>query len=337
MPLKDVLDFFRANPDLRFAVTGHQRPDGDSLGSSLGLAAILRNAGYRARAVNIAPIPDRLRFLLPDSFGEGETPEWSDDFDCLVVLDCGEWNRLDPANRTAEGRLKVVTIDHHESSAGMGEAVWIEPWASSVGEMIVRLAQSNEWEIPPDAAQALWVAIVTDTGRFSYENTSVAAVEAAGVCLASGADPGLAARMIYQSFTRHERALQAKALTRTEYHEDGRLAATWLLRRDFIEAGCGIEAAQDMINLLRDTAGVEISLFLCELPTRESDQTPRVKASIRTVDPHDAIHVAAQFGGGGHRRAAGCSFEVPLDEAKHRILAAARRAYFDFSGETRKR
>ncbi len=330
MPMQEVVDFIIANKDKRFALTGHPRPDGDAIGSVVGLCEILKNAGYDARAVNLFPIPERLSFLIEPSSVLPLPPEWVNDFDCFIVMDCGDWPRLHEINQVAKGsKLRIATIDHHASSQGIGEAVWIQPDASSVGEMVVNLALAAGWEIPAAAAEALWVAIVTDTGRFSYENTSPQALAAARECLVLGAKPARVAEFVYQSVTRQERALQSRALSRMQYFEDGKIAVTWLVHQDFIDADCGIEGAQDMINLLRDTAGVEVALFLCEIITYTGDVLPGAKASVRTAEPYDAIKLVAGYGGGGHHRAAGCTIDLPIDTAKRHFVEAARKIFFN--------
>ena len=328
MSMQDVIDFFRANRGSRFALTAHMRPDGDAIGSAVGLAAILRRAGFSAEPVNFFPIPERFVFLVEGWPSSGRVaPGWADGFDCLVMLDCGEWSRLDQTAREAEGRLKVACIDHHASSQGAGEAVWLEPDASSTGELVARLALAAGWEMPPDAAQALWAAIITDTGCFCYENTGVATLDAARECLIRGANPALASRRLHQS-TWGERLLQARVLDRLQFFEAGRLAVTWLSERDFHDAGAGAEGVQDLVNLVRDTAGVDVAIFLYEMPKPTPDSPFSTKVSIRTVAPYDAIELAGRHNGGGHHRAAGCAVPLSLDDAKALITADAQDAYF---------
>lgn len=329
MAKDDVIEYFLRNRDKRFALTGHQRPDGDSIGSVLGLASILNGAGFSARPVNLVPVPRKLQFLFGEAAPEPVLDgDWTNEFDCLVVLDCGDWDRLDAINQLARGRLEAVTIDHHVTSRGIGAAVWIEPSASSVGEMVVRLARRAGWEIPADAAQGLWTAILTDTGRFAYQNTTPAAMEAAGYCLTRGADPDRVSCELYQNVPRAERTIQTRALNRMEFFAEGRLAVTWIMRQDYRDAGCGSEGSQDMINLLRDTTGVEVAIFLSETSQTLDDGRPAVKASLRTADPFDAIAVASQFQGGGHRRAAGCTILLPIAEARDAIVRKALQEYF---------
>ncbi len=264
--------------------------------------------------------------MHPDLVARHDRPDWWRDFDLLGVLDCGDADRLDGINREAAANLPTFTIDHHASSRGLG-AAWLEAGASSTGEMVVRLARRAGWPLTSRAARALWTAIVTDTGRFSYENTSPAALEAARECLLAGADPAETTARIYQSVTPAERLLQARVMERMELLENGRLALSWIGRRDFAEAGPGSEATQDLINLLRDTAGVEVAILLSELPEAPG-RNGSIKASLRTASPHDAIRLAGRFGGGGHARAAGCSVPGPLDEARRRMAEAAVEDFF---------
>ncbi len=328
MSIQDVSDFFRNNSNKRFAVAAHQRPDGDAIGSAVGLVSLLRRQGLTADAVNLSPVPGRLSFITQSVGIMQGRDDWFRDYDCLAVVDCGEWDRLDETSQKARDCLAVVNIDHHASSKGVGEAVWIDPVASSVGEMIVTLARHCGWDMPADAAQSLWVAIITDTGRFSYDNTSVASLAAAEYCLMHGANPSEAAERIYQSVTRQERLFQTRALTRMEFFEQGRLGLSWLQRQDFADAACGHEGAQDMVNLIRDTEGVTVAVFLTETALPQPDRPGLVKASIRTALPHDALLLASAFGGGGHHRAAGCTLHGSIEDAKQRIVEKAHALYF---------
>lgn len=329
MNAKTILDFLDRHRTARIALMAHQRPDGDAIGSAVGLAAILRGQGFQADVVNARPIPERLSFVVPDDTAvEFTSSKWWSNYDCLGLLDCGEPDRLDPDNREAVTHLPCFTIDHHASSRGVGEATWIAPAASSTGEMIVELARQANWTISQAAAQALWVAIVTDTGRFSYENTTLAALAAGMTCLEAGANPTEAANHIYQSVSRSERRLQAKVLERMEFTSEGRLATSWLLLSDFEAADVANDGSLDLINLLRDTAGVEVAIFLTETRGTSPGDPAAVKASLRTVAPHNAISLVEQFGGGGHMRAAGCTLPFPMPEALATVKNAASTLFF---------
>lgn len=326
--MNGIVDFLEAHKNERIALAMHQRPDGDALGSCMGLADVLRGRGYTARVISPFPPPSHLSFIVDEElFAQHTLSTWWKDYDCLGILDCGEEGRLEPTIREALPHLPAFTIDHHATSSGVGQAHWIDPIASSTGEMVVRLCKHAGWRLSPFAAQALWTAIVTDTGRFSYENTNVAALEAARDCLQAGARPAEAAAALYQSVTVPERHLQSVVLERMELLKEGRLAVSWLVREDFHKAGIGVEGAQNLINILRDTEGVEVAIFLYE-PGGEPVDARTVKASFRTREPHNALKVTCRFGGGGHQRAAGCSLPGPIAEARKIIIDAAGHEYF---------
>jgi len=153
-------------------ITAHERPDGDALGAALGLRRILEAAGLRARVVGLGPIPPRYQFLLQEGESETAAPGWTQGADVFFALDCGAFDRLADFAHEAVGRLPVVNIDHHDSNTLFGDANWVEPHASSAGELVYRLARTAGWTVSTAAAEALWVAIITDTGQFAYSNTS---------------------------------------------------------------------------------------------------------------------------------------------------------------------
>lgn len=330
MSLEKVKAFLEKFKGAKIALVAHARPDGDALGSMIGLADALTGRGHEVRIVNPLALPSYLGFLVdastPGRIVWHESADWWRNYDVLGILDCGEETRLDAANRAAVGHIPAFTVDHHETSGGVGEAVWIEPSASSTGELVVRLCREAGWRLSPEGAQGLWTAIVTDTGRFSFENTTADALEAARDCVLAGADPVTAATHVYQSITFPERRLQRVVLERMRLLENGRLAVSWLDGNDFREAGVGAEGSDTVIDLLRNTAGVEAAVFLYE-PTGQTGGN-FVKASLRTRSPHDALAVVCQFGGGGHKRAAGCTIEDTIARAREKVTAAAAAAFF---------
>lgn len=326
--MRRILDFFQTRRGAKVAVLCHQRPDGDAFGSVVGLAEILSANGFDAHAVNPLPYPDHLSFVDPNGIVRLHSePDWHVHYDCVAVLDCGEITRLEEINRAALRELPVCTVDHHASSTtGIGEAVWIHPAASSTGEMVVQLADAAGWVIPAAAAQALWVAIVTDTGRFSYENTTAPCLAAARRCVELGARPQDASAKLYQCVSVAERVLQGLVLSRMELLEGGKLAVSWLMRKDFIAARSGVQDTQNLISLLRDTAGVEAAVFLYEPVS--GDRSDGIKISCRTAAPHNCLELVGSFGGGGHERAAGCTLPGGIDAARATITEAARKAFF---------
>ena len=317
-----ILEFLTARP--RILVVTHQRPDGDAIGSALGFSRILNANGITARPIGIKPIPQRFQYLT--NAGEIIEPDkdWFAGYDCLAVMDCGDWHRMEDFTIAARKKIETLNIDHHISSKGLGGVEWIEPEASSTGEMVIRLAELAGWKIPSEASDPLWAAIVTDTGRFSYSNSSPAALRAAAICVEKGADVAKATSNIYQSVSRAERFLQTRALLRLTFHSGGKIAETWLDHKDFTEVNAGIDVTSEIVNFTRDTAGVEVGIFFYEMPNQSE-----IKVSIRTHAPHDATKLAEYYSGGGHMRAAGCTLKESMTQARMTVITKAVQIYFN--------
>jgi phosphoesterase RecJ-like protein len=321
----------------RFIVTAHEKPDGDALGAVLGLVRILRARGCDAVAGGLAPVPRR--YLPFIHAGETITAEAAgaslSAYDAVLALDAGTDERCPPFVIQARGRLPVVNIDHHGSNTRFGDINWVDPAASSVGEMVFRMAEAAGWEVARDAAEALWIAVVTDTGRFAYENTTPEALRIGAELVARGVATAEVDRQVYQSFTVRELALQARAIQGLELHEGGRVAVVGLSREDFASAGSGAEDAEDVANIPRSVGGVKVGAFLYEIEKPLASGKPSVvqtKISLRCTEPYDGAAFCRQFGGGGHARAAGCTLPLRLAEARAKFLEAVHRTWFECGG-----
>jgi len=189
--------------------------------------------------------------------------------------------------------------------------------------LVYRLAQAAGLPLTPTVAEALWVAIVTDTGRFAYDNTTPAALRAATELLSMGVRTSLIDYEIYQAASRRQLRIEARAMQTLATVEQGRVAWVQLLRRDFADLNCAITDAEDLVNIPRRLRGVDVALFFCELP-----DTTLTKVSLRTAPPFDAADLCRSLGGGGHARAAGCSFDLPLDDARTTVLDALHSRWF---------
>jgi phosphoesterase RecJ-like protein len=309
----------------RVLIATHEKPDGDAVGSVLGLARILRARGQVAIPLPLAPLPRRYRSFVAAGELDGAEALKPMPGDVLAVLDCGALDRVAPA--VASGirpGVTVLNIDHHLSNTQFGNVNWVDPSACSVGEMIVRLAEGAGWDIPAGAAEALWVAIVTDTGRFAYENTSREALRAAGALLRHAMPTADIDRRLYESLSLKEFRLRQRAMARLELLEHGHVAAVSLTIEDFAAEDAGPEDAEDIVNLPRCIEGVRVAVFFCELRKRGDDGAPRrvTKVGVRSIAPFDAAALCRGFGGGGHARAAGCTIEAALVEARARFLPA---------------
>lgn len=309
----------------RIAITAHVRPDGDAIGATLGLHRILADAGKASTIVALGPIPDRYAFLLREDIiipAEQTTPE---QFDLLTILDTGAIDRMPELLQPWLTKVRTLNIDHHPTNTAFADINYVVPTASSVGEIICALANANNLDISKNAAEALWVALVTDTGRFSFSNTTPAAMQAASRLLETGIKTDHINHRIYNAIPLVRLQLQGRAIEHIEIHHQGQLALVSLSRKDFSAYNARGEDAEDIVDIPRSIHGVQIALFLYELP---GDGPIQTKASFRTNEPFDAAELCRSLKGGGHARAAGCSIDLPLAEAKKQMLSVIDNLWF---------
>ena len=325
--MSDKRDTYRAVAGLidgakRILVSGHLGPDGDSLGSMIALVRMLRQAGHDAVATADVNALGKLDFLE----GAGDLLpvrrlRRQRRFDLLVAVDCGSFERMPPEVRPVAEKLPKVCIDHHVTNDGtFADASIIDPGASSAGEIVWRFAKWREWPLDRASAEALWVAIVTDSGRFAYDSTRPGTMRAAGDLLKHGVRTTMIDDIIYGTFSR--KAVELKRLAWRSLHiwKNRRVAEVSLTRDDFRAVRGKKADAEDVIEIPRSVAKNEIALFFYQIP----DRTKETRCSIRTRGDWDATVLAAKFGGGGHRRAAGCTIKASLGAAKRQMRAAVK-------------
>lgn len=306
-----VADLVRSHD--RFVVACHENPDGDALGSLLGLSRSLSRAGYDVVA------------WAPGSTGLPSDYAWLDLADVqrtvpediatrlLIAVDCGCADRLGAGGGEAVARAAATAnIDHHADNTRFGDAVWVEADAPCASVMVRRLLVDVGLPITPDIATLLYVGLVTDTGHFRYENAGVEAHRAAIALIEEGAQPAAVARALHDGHPIGRVRLLGRALSRLEVRADGRLATTWITVADLEELDASEEDTEGIVNHLRGIGGVDVAAFLRE--PRDSTRG-RWKGSLRSGRPEiDVAEIAHRFGGGGHRQAAGFSSDAPLEE-----------------------
>ncbi|MGN0827044.1 MAG: bifunctional oligoribonuclease/PAP phosphatase NrnA [Kiritimatiellia bacterium] len=319
IPFAELLSFFAKHK--KFLVSGHVRPDGDSIGSAVALCSLLNRHGHDAFYPVDADKAGAPAFLLA---GSAAVPfERIPDFDAVVCVDCASADRLDPRLEGLVSGKPVACIDHHHTNTAFGIINCIDPEASSTGELICRLADAAEWTLNRTEAEALWVSIVTDSGRFAYELTSPETLRIAARLKALGVRSQEINDRLYCCFTRQALELKRRAFNTLEVSPDGRIASVCLSATDFLAAGAGKSDAEDIIEIPRSVAESVIALYLYQTPER-----PEVtRLSIRTRAPLDATRLAGAYGGGGHLRAAGCDINLPLEAAKKAVLEQIARLY----------
>ena len=306
----------------RILVSGHLSPDGDSLGSMLALVRFLTDAGYEAKAVADINALGKLGFL--DGVGDiipVRKLRRQKKFDLFIALDCSSFDRMPPEVRPVAQSLPKICIDHHKTNDGtFGDVQMCDPRASSTAEMIWRFAKWNEWPLCREIAEALWVAIVTDTGRFAYDSTSPQTLRAAGDILKHGVRTAYINDIIYGSFPL--KAIELKRIAWRSLHiwKNRKVAEVTLTRDDFRSVRGTKADVEDVIEIPRSTARNEIALFFYQIP----DRTKETRCSIRTRGNWDATEIAGRFGGGGHAKAAGCTITAPLAKAKRLMRSAVK-------------
>jgi phosphoesterase RecJ-like protein len=312
-----VADALRAND--HFVVVSHENPDGDSLGSLLATTLALRQLGNDAIMYlsGDTPLPREYGFMPFDDLTRQVPGDVADRV--LVAVDCAKADRIGPdPGLLMDAKLKV-DIDHHHDNSRFGDVNLIVAEASSTGEVLRDVFRELGVEITPEIAEPLYIALVTDTGRFQYTNTTPKALRLAAELVEAGADVHAVFQQVYESVEFAKLKLLARALERAQVLEGGRIVVSVLLRNDFSEVGAVEAYSEGIIDYLRAVEGSELAVLIRE-PPREGGPTRRV--SLRSsVDELDVSAIARRFDGGGHRQAAGFSSDLPVEEITDIIRA----------------
>ncbi len=300
-------------------ISGHLSPDGDSLGSMIALSRMLRAAGKQAvatadvRALGKPGFLEGVKDLVPLKKLKNAK------FDLFIYVDASSPDRLPPEVRPFAEKLPSVTIDHHATSIPSGISI-LDSSASSAGELVWQFAKWMEWPIDTASAEALWVAIVTDTGRFAYDSVKPGTMRAATDLLKRGVRTSFINDILFNSFPMKAMELKRRAWRSLHVWKNRKVAEVTLSRDDFREVRGTKAEAEDVIEIPRSVAGNQIALFFYQIP----DRTKEIRVSIRTRTMFDATVLAKQFGGGGHVRAAGCTVKGSMAAAKRQIRKAVR-------------
>jgi bifunctional oligoribonuclease and PAP phosphatase NrnA len=317
-----VVDALRSHD--RFLVTTHENPDGDALGSLLATKLGLEQLGKDVRIVLLteAPLPAEYGFMHLDDLKR----TLPDDADTrvLVAVDCANESRLGPDPEVLQHAPLVIDVDHHHDNSRFGDVNLIVPDASSTGEIVYDIFQRLGVEITPEIAEPIYIALVTDTGRFQYTNTTPKALRLAAALIEAGANVHRIFQGVYESVQFAKLKLLARALQRAEVYEGGRLVISHLLRTDFSEVNAAEPYSEGIIDYLRAVEGADMAALIREPPRGSPARRISLRAS---SDELDVSAIARQFGGGGHRQAAGFSTELTVDE----LTEFLRKAFVDAS------
>lgn len=303
-------------------LTTHVRPDCDALGSTLALAEVLDGLGKDVRVVTGFDVPPTLRFLDPDGrirrIGRDVSAEEAADSDLLVVLDTSAWAQLgDMGDVLRATRAKKIVLDHHVSSDELGAEPFKDTAAEATGRLVFELVEHLGAPVTPRVALLLFVALATDTGWFRFASTDAATYHLAARLAAAGAVPDQLYKKLYENDSLPRLNLIGRVLARARTQLDGRLIHTWIERADFEATGALPSDTEDLVNMTLTVGGTEVALIFVEQPGGGH------KISFRSRSDVDCSALAAQFGGGGHRRAAGAFLPGPLAAAQAKVLDAA--------------
>ena len=299
----------------RALITGHQRPDGDSLGSQLALAELAGALGVATVVVNHDPAPSTLADLPGAALvavGTSLPADFPDRFDLVVAVECPE---LERAGFDGLDRLPILNIDHHPANPLYGEVNYVDVDAPATGEMVWRMFRAAAIEPSTAAATNTFVALSTDTGDFRYGNATGRAFRAAAEMVDAGASPTVVAQWIHGRRRAAAVHLLGEALSTLRLERDGSIAVIELDEQAFRRSGASPEDTEDIINHPRTIDGVRAVVFLKQW------EPGTVRVSLRSADRVDVRRVAERFGGGGHTSAAGCTLRGDLAAARELVVA----------------
>jgi phosphoesterase RecJ-like protein len=309
----------------RFLLVSHIRPDCDALGSELGMAGIFDSLGKQVRIVNGQATPPNYKFIDPHrrikAIGVDVQPPELDDIEILMILDTSAWAQLGPMSDVVRStKAKKIVLDHHVSADDLGAELFKDVEAEATGRLVLQAAQQLNVRLTPEIAIPLFAAIATDTGWFRFASTRGDTYRAAGALVDAGVKPSALWNSLYEQDTLARLNLRGRILGRASAEMDGRLIHTAVLQDDFKATGALPSDTEDIVNETLTVGGTQMAVIMVEQPSGE------FKVSFRSRCAVDCSKLAEQFGGGGHKAAAGAFVKGPFAEAQTKVLDAVRAA-----------
>jgi phosphoesterase RecJ-like protein len=303
----------------RICVAGHVRPDGDCIGSQLGLTLALREHGKDVTCWNEDTVPQKYAFL--DRSHILRQPENGRKFDLVIATDCASFERLGTVGEAIGKPAHIINIDHHESNTRYGDLNWISERAASTGELIFQLLRAARWPITPAIADNLFTAVSTDTGSFQYPTTRPGTYHTAGELVRMGAHLDTICNEVYQSFSMSRVRLLKHLYNHFHLAHKDQIAYLWLKKKDFARTGAERNDTEGLIDHIRS---IEPVVVACVFEEAEPNLT---RVSLRSKSAQVNVNdIAAQFGGGGHPAAAGARIAGSSMATQRRVIAAIGKA-----------
>ena len=308
----------------RFILTSHVRPDGDSLGSQLAMAETLEKMGKETLLLNQDPVPPSLAFLDPEKkiVPLAEISEsgkaFAESADCHIILDLSSWSQMGAvAGIYRDSGCEKVIIDHHKSARDLPGTYFLDPDAEATGRLVFDALEVSGVPMSEKVAAELWTAIATDTGWFRFSSVTDRTYEIAAELTRRGVSPAALYKQINEQESFGRIRLIGRALANAEKFMDGKIYLTSLRNTDFEAAGALRSESEDIVNELLKIKGSEQAIIMVE------QKSGAFKISFRSRCAVDCSRLAAQFSGGGHHQAAGASCDLPYDQTKEALVAAA--------------
>lgn len=309
--LREAIDKIKKSNSI--CLISHINPDGDSIGSLLGLGIALSH--FKDKKITLAKvdeIPKEYKFLPKIDFIQ-EVDE-NEVFDLVITLDCGDLFRLGRSKHITDNTDFIINIDHHKSNDFFGDINIVDSNMSSTGELVYYLLREMDLDINTDIATSLYVSISTDTGSFKYDNTSPSTLEVAAELLRKGIDINKITTEIYQSKSLVKTKLLVRSLSDMEMHLDNKIGIAVVTKDMIEECNATIQDVDGIIESIRDIDGVEVACILKEVDQEE------IKVGFRSKRDIDVARIAEIFRGGGHKKASGCTVYKRMEEAKKEVI-----------------
>jgi bifunctional oligoribonuclease and PAP phosphatase NrnA len=302
-----------------FCIAGHIRPDGDCVGSQLGMALALKSEGKRVVCWNEDTIPQKYEFLDPDHIFQ--KPKKGMEFDCVIATDAASFERLGTVSECVLQRKIFINIDHHESNTRYADLNWVSAREPSTGELIFRLLKCAKWPISKRIADCLFTAVSTDTGSFQYPSTQPGTYHVAGELVRRGANLAKICEEVYQSYPVSRARLLRHVYNHFRLTHEDQIAYFWLKKADFVRTGADNSDSEGLIDHIRAIAPVVIACVFEEI------EPELIRVSLRSKSAKVNVNeIAAQFGGGGHPAAAGARIAGQPLAVQRKVIAAVKRA-----------
>jgi len=300
----------------RILVTSHLDPDGDSIGSQLALRDWLRDSGKEVRIINQGKTPSKYLFLDEESaiedFDSAKTIDWI--VDLIFILECPNLERIGEVKKLLKEGTKVINIDHHPDNSFFGDIIYVDTQASALGEIIYELLIYSGYRLNKLTATQLYAAILTDTGRFRFSNTTPKALRIGAELINLGANPREINNLIYYNNSNASLKLLGFLLLNLETYTDGKISSLVIDQQTLKELKVSKEDTEGFVDYSLFLKGTEVGVLF----TQKNDS--KTKVSLRSQNSFDVSALARAFGGGGHRNAAGCTVDQDLNSTKELIL-----------------